>query len=138
MLCNMWHRVLRAVGYIDSLLAQTRTAEFNSDEKRHLSGLLPPSISHEGYSDKPAYSYWDDFWALAGYDGAVAIAQALGHDADAERFAGERKEFGGDLHASLRASIAGHHIDYIPGSADRGDFDPTSTTIALSVAHRQA
>ncbi len=29
---------------------------------------MPPSISHEGYSDRPAYSYWDDFWAAAGYD----------------------------------------------------------------------
>jgi hypothetical protein len=27
-----------------------------------------------------------------------------------------------------------HGIDYIPGSADRGDFDATSTTVALSIA----
>src|SRR5439155_18825488 len=28
-------------------------------------------------------------------------------------------------------SLAVHHIDYTPGAADLGDFDPTSTTIAL-------
>ena len=31
-----------------------------------------------------------------------------------------------------------HGIDYIPGSADRGDFDATSTTIGLSIAGMQA
>jgi hypothetical protein len=99
---------------------------------------MPASISHEGYSDKPAYSYWDDFWTLAGYDGAVELAQALGRHTDAQRLASQRDEFRHDLHASLRESMARHGIDYIPGSADRGDFDATSTTIALSVAGEQA
>ena len=40
--------------------------------QRAFYGLLPASISHEGYSAKPMHSYWDDFWALKGYDGAVA------------------------------------------------------------------
>ena len=35
-------------------------------------GLLPPSISHEGYSAKPMHSYWDDFWALQGLRDAAA------------------------------------------------------------------
>src|SRR5688572_15253279 len=99
---------------------------------------MPPSISHEGYSDKPAYSYWDDFWTLAGYDAAIAIAGALERGGDARRIARQREEFSRDLHASLRASIAHHRIDYLPASADRGDFDGTSTTIALSVAGQQA
>ena len=33
-----------------------------------------------------------------------------------------------DFMASYRASMAQHHIDYIPGSAELGDFDATSTT----------
>src|SRR5690348_7582437 len=132
MLCNMWHRVLRAVGYIDSLLAQTRTAEFNSDEKRHLSGLLPPSISHEGYSDKPAYSYWDDFWALIGYEDAAWVAEVLGQTEAHARIAPQRDEFRRELIASVRESAAHHGVSYVPGSADRGDFDATSTTIALA------
>ena len=32
-------------------------------------GILPPSISHEGYSAKPMHSYWDDFFALRGFQG---------------------------------------------------------------------
>jgi hypothetical protein len=75
---------------------------------------------------------------MAGYDGAVEIAAALDRTADARRLAIQRDEFRHDLEASLRASIRLHGIDYLPGSADRGDFDPTSTTIALSVAREQA
>jgi len=123
---------------MDSLRTQQRTAENQSAERRALYGLMPASISHEGYSDRPAYSYWDDFWTLAGYDGAVEIAAALDRVAEARRFAVQRDEFRRDLEASLRASISQHGIDYLPGSADRGDFDPTSTTIALSVAREQA
>ena len=55
-----------------------RTAAFQTPDQRHLYGLLPPTISHEGYSDKAAYSYWDDFWGLLGYKDAVFIAETLG------------------------------------------------------------
>jgi hypothetical protein len=135
---SLWPRVEAAVGYMDSLRLKERTAQNQTPERRAYFGLMPPSISHEGYSDKPAYSYWDDFWTLAGYDAAVAIAGALKRDDDVRRFTRQREEFSRDLHASLRASIARHRTDYLPASADRGDFDATSTTIALSVAGQQA
>ncbi len=134
----MWPRVASAVAYIDSLRMQQRTAQNQTAERRAFYGLMPASISHEGYADRPAYSYWDDFWTLAGYDSAMEIAGALGRGEDAARLAAQREEFRHDLETSLRASIAGHGIDYLPGSADRGDFDATSTTIALSVAGEQA
>jgi hypothetical protein len=95
------------------------------------SGLLPPSISHEGYSDKPAYSYWDDFWALIGYQDAAWLAGVLGHEDVHAGLVRQRDEFKRDLYASLRASAAAHHVSFLPGAADRGDFDATSTTIAL-------
>jgi hypothetical protein len=43
-----------------------------------------------------------------------------------------RDEFRQDLLASLRRAMEQHHVPYLPGAADLGDFDPTSTTIALS------
>ncbi|MBI3350185.1 MAG: carbohydrate-binding protein, partial [Burkholderiales bacterium] len=91
-------------------------------------------ISHEGYSDKPAYAYWDDFWALRGYKDAVQIAQALGDTAHASRWAGWRDEFEADLMASITATSAHYKLDHIAGAADRGDFDATSTTMALNPA----
>jgi hypothetical protein len=134
---SLWPRVAAAVGYMDSLRLKERSALNRTPGRRAYFGLMPPSISHEGYSDKPAYSYWDDFWTLAGYDAAIAIAGALERGGDVRRIARQREEFSRDLHASLRASIARHRIHYLPASADRGDFDATSTTIALSVAGQQ-
>jgi hypothetical protein len=95
---------------------------------------MPASISHEGYSAKPMHSYWDDFWALRGYKDAVEIAQWLGHDEDAKRFAASRDQFRDDLYASLKIAMAQKQITFIPGSAELGDFDATSTTIALAPA----
>jgi hypothetical protein len=126
-----WSAVRRAVDYIDVLRRQRRTDEFRSPGREAFFGLLPASISHEGYSAKPMHSYWDDFWALRGLGGAVLLARALGREHDATRFAALRDEFRGDLFRSLDLTIAAHGIDYIPGCAELGDFDPTSTTIAL-------
>ncbi len=78
------------------------------------------------------HSYWDDFWMLKGYEDAVSIATALGHADTAARIAAQRDEFRRDLSASLQASAAMHGIAYLPGSAELGDFDPTSTTIAFA------
>jgi hypothetical protein len=135
---SMWPHVAAAVGYMNALREKERNAENETPSRRAFYGLMPPSISHEGYSDRPAYSYWDDFWALAGYESAVTIAEALGKKQDVATFARERDAFRRDLDASIRASIAMHGIDYIPGSADRGDFDATSTTIGLPIAGMQA
>ena len=130
-LAEMWPHVRAAAAFMDSLRATTQTAAYRSDSLRHLYGLMPPSISHEGYSAKPAYSYWDDLWALRGYRDAVFVAQALGHADDARALAASRDAFAADLAASVRRALAVHGLDVIPGAADLGDVDPTSTSIAL-------
>jgi hypothetical protein len=127
-----WPHVRAAAEYLESLRQKERTAENQRPERRHLYGLLPPSISHEGYSDKPAYSYWDDFWALIGYQDAAWLAEAVGDRATREKLVRQRDEFQNDLEMSLRASAARHNLPFLPGAADRGDFDATSTTIALA------
>lgn len=134
LLREVWPQVQGAVRYMDELRASTRTAEFQAPDKRHLFGLLPPTISHEGYSDRPAYSYWDDFWGLLGYRDAVFIAETLGDTEAAARFRAAGAEFRADVMASIEATARVHGIDWIAGAADRGDFDATSTTIGLSPA----
>lgn len=128
----VWPQVRKAAGYMDELRASTRTAEFQTPDTRRLFGLLPPTISHEGYSDKIAYSYWDDFWGLRGYRDAVFIAEVLGDSAAEARFRASEAEFKADILASIEATAQHYGIDWIAGAADRGDFDATSTTIALS------
>ena len=132
LLTQMWPHVVGAVGYLDSLRQTDRTSEYQTGPNRRYFGLLPPSISHEGYSAKPMHSYWDDFFALRGFKDAAAMATVLGHTADADRFGAMRDEFATDLYASIAIVMAERHIDYIPGAADLGDLDPTSTTIAVT------
>jgi len=48
-----------------------------------------------------------------------------------------RDSFQHDLYASIDRSMAEHHIDFIPGSAELGDFDPTSTAIAVTLGGEQ-
>ncbi|MDQ4080471.1 MAG: coagulation factor 5/8 type domain-containing protein, partial [Gemmatimonadota bacterium] len=127
-----WRNVVAAVNYIDTLRRQRLTPEYDEPDKRHLRGILPPSISHEGYSAKPAHSYWDDFFALRGLKDAVALAYALGETTEAARIAALRDTFRIDLVASIENAMRVHKIDFIPGAADLGDFDATSTTIALA------
>lgn len=136
-LTRMWPRVVSAVSYLDSLRRSERTSAYTTGTNRLYYGLLPASISHEGYSAKPMHSYWDDFWALRGFKDAAAIAQTLGKSDTARVYGAIVDEFRTDLMASISASMAAHRIDYIPGAADLGDFDPTSTTIALEPGGEQ-
>ncbi len=61
LLAESWQYIDRAVGCIEGLLGQD--------------GLLPVSVSHEGYLAQPVHSYWDDFWALRGLLDAVDLAR---------------------------------------------------------------
>ena len=128
----MWPHVARAIAHMEGLRASERTPANRTPERSAYFGMMPPSISHEGYSDKPAYSYWDNFWAFTGYRSAVELAQGLSLTDDAARIAAQRDEFLTDLRASLSASTTRFKLDVLPGAADRGDVDPTSSTVALS------
>jgi hypothetical protein len=129
---RMWPHVERAVAFIDTLRHERMTPEYQAPEKRAFFGMVPQSISHEGYSAKPMHSYWDDFFVMKGLDDAVYVADVLGRTADRARFAAIRDEFRGHLLASLTATMAMHGIDYLPGSVELGDFDATSTTVGIN------
>ena len=91
-----------AARYINELRAQNH-GEFE--------GLVTESISHEGYSAKPVHSYWDDFFCVKGVN---------------------TPDFRADVANSIRRTIDKHHLDYGPASVELADFDPTSTSIAIS------
>ena len=128
---RMWPHVAKAVAYIDSLRRSRMTPEYMAQGRRAFYGLMPQSISHEGYSAKPMHSYWDDAFTLRGLEDATAIAAALGRPERA-LYARMRDEFRRDLMASYRLTMAEHHIDYLPGSVELGDFDATSTTVSVT------
>ncbi|MFC5549325.1 discoidin domain-containing protein [Massilia aerilata] len=133
----LWPGVAGAAKYMEQQRQSERGPRKRTPERKHMFGLLPPSISHEGYSAKPMHAYWDDFWGLRGYRDAAMLAGALGKKEDAARLRKQGGEFERELLASLRATAQVHHIDYLAGAADLGDFDATSTTIALSPGRLQ-
>ena len=118
LLAECWPFVVRAVGCIEGLL----------DE----SGLLPVSVSHEGYLAQPVHSYWDDFWALRGLRDAVDLAQKMGERDAAARWAGLAKRFAAALFSSIERTRGMHALDFIPGSVEWADFDPTATANAIA------
>ncbi|HEU5286666.1 MAG TPA: hypothetical protein VFU20_09225 [Sphingomicrobium sp.] len=136
-LARDWPAVLAATRYMDQLRSSERTPANLVPGRRMLYGLMPPSISHEGYSAKPQYSLWDDFWALRGYRDSADIARTLGKP-EAAAIAASRDQFAADLHAAILAARDHWKIDFIPGATSLGDFDATSTTIALDPANEQA
>ncbi len=134
---RLWPHVMRTVDYMEHLRGAEGAPADRASQRRAYYGLMPASISHEGYAAKPVHSYWDDFWALKGYDDAVDLARALGEPGEAERMAAARDRFRSDLLASIRTTVKQHDIDYLPGSAELGDFDAASTAIAFSPCGEQ-
>ncbi len=128
-----YDKVKSTVDYMKSLIDQRSTEYYKNsgDSLRAYYGILPESISHEGYSDKPRHSYWDSFFGMKGLKDAVEIAKIVGKKNDVVRFEKMRDDFKTNLYNSISLSTKQHRIDYIPGCVELGDFDATSTTISL-------
>ncbi len=126
--------VLKAVEYIESLIAEQSTDHFRNgnDSVRAYYGLVTESISHEGYSAKPMHSYWDNFFTMKGLKDAVEIQKILGEKESFERIKKVRDTFKENLYKSLELAMKTRKIDYLPGCVELGDFDATSTTTALT------
>jgi hypothetical protein len=112
-----WPFVDKTVGCIEGLLGPD--------------GLLPISVSHEGYLAQPVHSYWDDFWALRGLRDAADLAAAVGHGAEAQKWQALCTRFAATLFASIKTTRAERGLDFIPGSIEWADFDPTATANAI-------
>jgi hypothetical protein len=116
---RMLPTIRRIVAFIDKLRHERMTPKYRNTA---FYGMVPESISHEGYSAKPMHSYWDDLFILKGLE-------------DAEFLTGEKNfaaEFRAHLLASIERSMREKNIDYIPGSVELGDFDATSTTVGVT------
>jgi hypothetical protein len=133
-----WAVLGRVAAHLDSLRRSRRSAQYRTPDSLLVFGLLPPSISHEGYSAKPAYSYWDDWWGVRGLDDAGLLARVAGDAAGAARYAAAGREMRADVVASVARSMQVHGMRALPGAAELGDLDPTSSTMALEPAQALA
>ncbi|MCE1230214.1 MAG: discoidin domain-containing protein [Firmicutes bacterium] len=128
---RLWPRVQQAWTYLDQLTAQRQTEAYREGSKRVFYGLVPESISHEGYAAKPMHSYWDNIFALRGFKDAAFLAQRTGHTELLPQYSAKVESFRRDLLASIARCREDHGIAYLPGCAELGDFDATSTTASL-------
>jgi|HubBroStandDraft_4_1064222.scaffolds.fasta_scaffold15945_2 hypothetical protein len=127
-----------ALKFLQTLRERTLVPGYQaaSEVPQRFRGILPPSISHEGYPT-PTHSYWDDYWALKGWHDGAWLARQW-QVSDMGTWAADQ---GAALHdsmaSSIRATMDWKHIDYIPASADFGDADPSSVSIALDPCGQQ-
>ncbi|MDD8019388.1 MAG: discoidin domain-containing protein, partial [Bacteroidota bacterium] len=128
---SRWPNIVGAVDFIQSLRAQRMTPEYKlNEEKRAFYGLVTESISHEGYSAKPMHSYWDDFFVMKGLKDAAAAAKVLGKP-EVPLYDSLVRSFRIQLYSSISLAMKNKKINYVPGCVELGDFDPTSTSIAM-------
>ncbi|MFH0909631.1 MAG: hypothetical protein V1929_12795 [bacterium] len=128
---KMFPAVVKSLQFMEGLRAKRLTAEFRDGgpDKKVFYGLLPESTSHEGYDRK--HSYWDDFWALKGWEDARALAVALDRTDLLAWIDQEYADFKRCVYESIDLVCRTKGIDFIPGCAELGDIDPTSTAGAL-------
>jgi hypothetical protein len=114
---DSWPFIAKAAGCIERLLGED--------------GLLPVSVSHEGYLAQPVHSYWDDFWAVRGLRDAARLARATGREDRAVHWEMLCRRLEAALFASIEKTRSQRNLDFIPGSIEWADFDPTATANAL-------
>jgi hypothetical protein len=129
-----WPTLLKVLRYLESLRNRDLAGPPpESPEQLRYYGILPRSVSHEGYYPEPGnHSYWDNFWGLRGWRDATVIAQILDRKDALPWIRREEQELREALRASIHATMEHCRIDFIPGCAELCDFDPSSTAIALT------
>jgi len=133
-LTALWPKVDAAARHLEQLRQSERSEANRAPGREANFGTLPASISHEGYSAKPMHSHWDNFWALAGWRDAAQLARVLGHEPRADELNAQAAEFKRELAVSIATTMRQKGITHLPGAAELGDFDPTSSTMIFSPA----
>jgi hypothetical protein len=114
---SLWPHIEKAAGFIEGAIDAT--------------GLMPISVSHEGYLAQPVHSFWDDFWTLRGLQDAAELARRVGLESRAQRWQELALRLSASLFASIETTRAQRGLDFIPGSIEWADFDPTATANAI-------
>ncbi len=131
---RQWPSALRAVAAIKRLRESQMTAAYRSGKRSAFYGLMPASISHEGYAGHPVHAFWDDFWTLRGLKDAVWLAEMLGDRAQAPRLVRLRDAFRASLYRAVHWTLQHRQVAYFPASVELGDFDVNATAAIINLA----
>ncbi len=129
----LWPVVVKTIDCLKTLREKRMTPEYRAGIPPHRFGLLPESASHEGYLAHPVHSYWDDFWALRGLQDAVWLASELGQAQQEDAWRALSDDFGETLAASLQGLIRDRGLEFVPGSVEWADFDPSATANGVTL-----
>lgn len=114
-----WDAVVRALGYVERTLDHT--------------GLMPISASHEGYLAQPVHAFWDDFWTLRGLRDGVMLAGVRGDHGKARRWTELADALATATARAIAETCAERGLDFLPGSVEWADLDPTATANAITL-----
>ncbi len=122
---GVYPRMIAAARYQQAQLIESRSERFRGTPSY---GILPAGESAEDLYDADWHHYWDDFWALAGYQEAAEAADILGQSNDEHWLTEELDTLRRDLLASVSLTRAPDGRSFIPN----GPEDRTSTAMARS------
>jgi len=131
-LARHYTNICQSLAFLQNLREKTLVPDYlcKAPAPERYRGILTKSISHEGYYPE-MHSYWDDFWALKGWKDGAEAARIMNDKTSEQWMTRQYQLLAEALSNSITATINYHHIAYIPGCAEKGDFDPTSTSIAF-------
>lgn len=127
---SLWNHIRLAAEILITLRAERLTEEYQGGACH---GLLPESASHEGYLAHHVHSYWDDFWGVRGLEAASELADLIGKGKWVSRWREEAAAFEKDVLSSMNMVIHEKSLDYLPGSVEWADYDPTATANAVAM-----
>ncbi len=99
---DVYPGIWAATRYQESQLAATRIPALQGTP---FFGILPAGESAEDLYSADWHHYWDDFWAMAGFQQAAAAAQMLGFNGDVGRLTGDEQALRSATIASVNSSL---------------------------------
>lgn len=119
--------LVKAAGFIKTLRNRRLTEEYKNTR---FYGILPTSISHEGFPDPGAHSYFDVWFALKGLKDLQYLASELGRKKEVKWVNRLEEELRESLLGSIRLTMEEKNIRFIPSSAE-GHQDACGNSISI-------
>ncbi|MGF1545821.1 MAG: discoidin domain-containing protein [Thiotrichales bacterium] len=129
---SLWPRIQATLRHIETLRALRMTDAYRQLDQLAYFGMLPESISHEGYAAQPVHAFWDAYFTLRGLKDAAYLVRQRDDFSEMPRLDALRQDFTDDLHNSIVWTIDKHLIDYVPASVELGDMDPSAIAAAIA------
>ncbi|MGF1645153.1 MAG: discoidin domain-containing protein, partial [Thiotrichales bacterium] len=127
-----WPRIQATLRHIEHLRALRLTDAYRQLDRLAFYGMLPESISHEGYAAQPVHAFWDAYFTLRGLKDAAYLVRYGADFSEMPRIDALRQDFGDDFHNAIVWTIDKHKIDYLPASVELGDMDPSAIAAAIA------